>query len=91
MARVAFRARRDDPAGCDLAATLSDHRELSDALGRVHFESVRVEPDGTPVIRHLGGSVVWILLPPLTRATPFEEEQARMAADALRAFIAAPT
>jgi hypothetical protein len=88
MAGVRFRARRDDAAGQRLAERLSDDAGLSEALKAVDFESVRVEADGTPVIRHLGGSVVWVLLPPILRATPLVEDQARSAAAALRAFAA---
>ena len=59
---------------------------LADRLSAVHFEAIRVEPDGRPVIRHLGGSVVWILFPPLVRRIPFVDEQARATVEALRAF-----
>jgi hypothetical protein len=49
---------------------------------------VRVEPDGSPVIRHMGGSVVWMLFPPLVRPIPLVEEQARETLGALEAFAA---
>ena len=52
----------------------------------MHFERIRVEPDGRPVIRHMGGSVVWMLIPPLARGVPLVPEQARASVDALRAF-----
>jgi hypothetical protein len=89
MRGVRFRAGRNDVDGRRLAAGLSEDRRLSEALSAVHFESVRVQADGTPVIRHLGGSVVWVLVPPVIRATPLEEDQASSIAGALRAFAAA--
>jgi hypothetical protein len=55
----------------------------------VHFDRVRVEPDGSPVIRHMGSSVVWMLFPPLVRPIPLVEEQARETLGALEAFAAA--
>ena len=47
-------AKRGDgrPVGEQLGADV----RLGELLGRVHFERIRVEPDGRPVIRHLGGS-----------------------------------
>jgi hypothetical protein len=86
MTAVRFRARSGDAAGAALATALGEDLALREALTAVHFESVRVTPDGRPVIRHLGGSLVWVLLPPVTRATPLVPEQARAAAAALEAF-----
>ena len=86
---VTFRARPRDEQGKRLAATLDGDEGLQNALGRVHFDQVRVEPDGTPVIRHMGGSVVWMLFPPLVRPIPLVEDQARKTLEALRAFAAA--
>jgi hypothetical protein len=87
--RVAFRSRRGDAAGMRLAGKLESDEALQAALRKVHFEAVRVEPDGRPVIRHLGGSVVWVLFPPLVRTVPLVPEQAEAVARALAAFTAA--
>jgi hypothetical protein len=89
LSGVGFRARRRDPETVRLARVLSEDRRLRDALKDVHFERIRVEPDGTPVIRHMGGSVVWILFPPLVRAIPLVDEQAKAALRALDAFARA--
>lgn len=86
---VSFRARSRDEPGKRLAATLDADERLQNALARVHFDRVRVEPDGSPVIRHMGGSVVWMLFPPLVRPIPLVEEQARETLRALEAFAAA--
>ena len=67
MQGVRFRARRGDDAASRLAAELSADGELGKALGDVHFERLTVEPDGRPVIRHMGGSVVCLLFPPVAR------------------------
>ena len=91
LQRVAFRARRGDERGAALAARLNSDEGLQRALVRVHFESIRVEPDGRAVIRHMGGSVVWILFPPLVRPVPLVDEQARATLDALDAFARAGT
>jgi hypothetical protein len=72
-----------------LAAALSADERLGEALGRVHFERVAVEPEGRPVIRHMGGSLVWVLFPPIVRATPLPPEQARETVRALEAFARA--
>jgi len=85
---VSFRARSRDEPGKRLAAALDGDWQLQSALARVHFDRVRVEPDGAPVIRHMGGSVVWMLFPPLVRPIPFVEEQARETLGALEAFAA---
>ena len=89
LSAVDFRARAGDPVGRALAQRLRDDAALGEALHAVHFESIRIEPDGRPVLRHLGGSLVWVLFPPLVRAVPFVEEQARASVRALEAFAAA--
>jgi hypothetical protein len=85
---VSFAARRGDEAGERLAARLATDERLSRALADVHFERVRIDPDGRAVIRHMGGSVVWVLFPPLVRAVPLVRAQAEASADALAAFAA---
>jgi len=89
MRGVAFRARRGDETGGRIAAGLGGDARLAEALGRVHFERIRVEQDGRPVIRHLGGSVVWILFPPLVKRIPFVPEQVQATLAAFEAFAAA--
>ena len=90
MRGMTFRPRgRGDADGEALAAALSADAGLARALGRVHFEEVSVLPDGRPVIRHLGGSVVWVLFPPVVRPTPLPPEQGREIVAALDAFAAA--
>lgn len=86
LRRIAFRARGRDAAGGRLAAQLESDPGLAEALRRVHFDRIRVEPDGRPVIRHMGGSLVWVLFPPVVRPIPFLDEQARATASALEAF-----
>jgi hypothetical protein len=86
---VSFRARSRDERGKRLAVALDGDERLQAALARVHFDRVRVEPDGSPVIRHMGGSVVWMLFPPLVRPIPLVEEQARETLGALEAFAVA--
>lgn len=83
---VAFRARRGDAAGRALAQRLEGERELCEHLARVHFEEIRVEPDGTPVIRHMGGSLVWLLFPPLVKRIPLVPDQGRASVHALETF-----
>jgi hypothetical protein len=83
---VDFRARGHDEAGRLLGARLEQDEQLQRALAAVHFDRVRVEPDGRPVIRHMGGSVVWILFPPLVRPVPLVREQRRAAVNALEEF-----
>ncbi|MBD0289723.1 MAG: DUF3156 family protein [Thermoleophilia bacterium] len=83
---VAFRPRRRDGESARLAAWLGSDARLQRALRGVHFEAVRVDPDGRPVIRHMGGSVVWLLFPPLVRPVPFAPEQVEPVVAALRAF-----
>ena len=89
MRGVAFRASRGDRAGRQLADELVSNATLAGALGRVHFERVRVEPDGRPAIRHLGGSIVWIVFPPIVKKIPFVPEQVQATLDAFDAFAAA--
>lgn len=89
MKGVRFRAKRGDAAGERLAQRLGADAALVEALARVDFERIRIEGDGRPVIRHLGGSVVWVLFPPLVRRIPFVPEQARATVAALDAFAAA--
>jgi hypothetical protein len=90
MQGVKFRARRgDDESASRLAAALSADAELGEALSAVHFERLAVEPDGRPVIRHMGGSVVWLLIPPVVRTTPLPEGQPEAMIAALDAFARA--
>lgn len=86
LTRVAFRARRGDAAGEALARRLDGDPGLQRALAAVHFERLRVEPDGRAVVRHMGGSVVWVLFPPVVRPVAFSAEQARATVRALEAF-----
>jgi hypothetical protein len=72
-----------------LAPALSADERLGEALARVDFERISVEPEGRPVIRHMGGSLVWVLFPPIVRATPLPPEQARETVAALDAFARA--
>jgi hypothetical protein len=88
---VRFRPRRrGDPAAVRLADALSSDAGLGEALGRVHFERVWVRRDGRPVIRHLGGSVVWVLFPPVVRTTPLPAGQPQEILRALHAFRVVP-
>jgi hypothetical protein len=84
MSGVVCRTRRRDPAGAELARRLESDQPVADAIRAVHFERIRVEPDGRATIRHMGGSVVWMLFPPVVRPIPFVEGQARATVDALR-------
>ena len=86
---IAFRPRRGDQAGHQLARRLEENRQLVERLTKVHFEALRVEPDGRAVIRHMGGSVVWILFPPLVKGIPLVAEQVRATIAALEAFAEA--
>ena len=89
MQGVRFRARGGDDVASRLAAELSADAELGRALGDVHFERVAVEPDGRPVIRHMGGSVVWLLIPPVARTTPLPAGQPEAMVRALDEFARA--
>jgi hypothetical protein len=94
MQGVRFRARGDDAAAARLAAELSADARLGKALADVHFERLAVEPDGRPVIRHMGGSVVWLLIPPVVRTSPLPPGQPEAMVRALDEFTragAAPT
>jgi hypothetical protein len=86
MQGVKFRAHRGDEAGSRLAAELSADAGLSKALAEVHFERLAVEPAGRPVIRHMGGSVVWVLIPPVVRSTPLPTGQPEAMVRALDEF-----
>lgn len=89
LSRIAFRASGGDEAGRRLAERLERNEALARALAAVHFERIRVEPDGRAAIRHVGGSLVWVLFPPLVRPVPLIEEQAEATARALTAFAEA--
>jgi hypothetical protein len=89
MQGVRFRAHRGDDAGAAVAEALSDDAALGAALGDVHFEHLAVDRDGHPVIRHLGGSLVWFALPPVRRATPLPPGQPEAIVTALDAFARA--
>jgi hypothetical protein len=86
MQGVRFRARGGDEAGSRLAAELSADAGLGKALAEVHFERLAVDPDGRPVIRHMGGSVVWVLIPPVVRTTPLPAGQPEAMVRALDEF-----
>jgi hypothetical protein len=86
---VSFRARRGDEEGRRLAERLEQDDRLAETLAKVDFDRIRIQPDGRPVIRHMGGSVVWMLFPPLVRPVPLVDEQARAIVDALDAFAQA--
>ena len=88
---VSFKAKGSDPAARRLAELLSGDERLGEALGSVDFETLAVRPDGRPAIRHLGGSVVWVLVPPIVRATPLPRGQAAAMTHALDALAAAGT
>ncbi len=89
LAGITFHARRGDDAGKRLAARLAAESELVEKLAAVHFERVRVDPDGRAVIRHLGGSLVWIAFPPLIKAIPLVPDQVKATDAALTAFARA--
>lgn len=86
MRGISFRAAPRDQAGQRVAARLEADPVLVQKLSAVHFQQVRVDPGGRAVLRHLGGCLVWILLPPVTRPVPLVVEQARAALAALEAF-----
>jgi hypothetical protein len=86
---VEFRPRDGDAAGAELARRLVADPALGNSLRAVHFERIRVEPDGRPVVRQMGGSVVWMLFPPMVRPVPLVPEQAEATVRALEAFAAA--
>jgi Protein of unknown function (DUF3156) len=88
MRGVRFRAKRGDRAGKRLAEHLGSDARLAGRLAQVHFERIRVDSDGRPVIRHLGGSVVWVLFPPLVKQIPLVPEQVDATLAALDAFAA---
>lgn len=84
--RLSFRASRGDAAGQAVAQRLETDAGLQRALREVHFEQIRVEPDGRAVIRHMGGSLVWLLFPPMARPIAISDEQVRRTIAGLRAF-----
>jgi Protein of unknown function (DUF3156) len=86
---VRFRARSGHPDASSLAEALSGDDALATALGEVHFERVAVDADGRPVIRHMGGSIVWVMFPPIVRATPLPPGQPEAIVAALEAFTRA--
>jgi hypothetical protein len=86
---VRFRARGGHPDATSLAEALSGDDALATALGEVHFERVAVDADGRPVIRHMGGSIVWVMFPPIVRATPLPPGQPEAIVAALEAFTRA--
>ncbi len=89
LSRVSFRPRRGDPRGMSVARRLDGDPGVQRALAAVHFQQVRVEPEGRPVVRHVGGCVVWVLFPPFVRAVPLVRDQARATVRALEALAAA--
>ena len=89
MRGMAFRARGGEANAEALARSLSENARLGEKLGNVHFDRVRVDPDGRPVITQIGGSIVWMLFPPLVRPVPLVPAQAKATAEALEAFAAA--
>jgi len=91
LERVEFRARRGDAAGARVAALVNRDDPLQRALDDVHFERIAIEPDGRVAIRQMGGSVVWVLFPPVVRGIPLVEDQARATVAALDAFAALGT
>jgi Protein of unknown function (DUF3156) len=86
LQRVEFKPRRGDRGGAELAARLNASQPVQDALAKVHFDAVRIDPDGRAVIACVGGSVVWMIFPPLSRGVPLVPEQAKATVDALGAF-----
>jgi Protein of unknown function (DUF3156) len=86
---VSFSAARGDEPGERLAERLEADEQLLRALADVHFERVRVDPDGRAVIRHMGGSVVWLLFPPVARTTPLPAGQPEAMVRALDEFARA--
>jgi hypothetical protein len=89
MRGVRFRPRRGDETGRRLAERLGADPQLAEHLSRVHFERIRVEPDGRPVIRHMGGSLVWLLFPPLVKRVPLVPEQVAATIAAMQSFVEA--
>ncbi len=85
---IEFRGKRGDAAGRELAARLAADEVLVERLSAVHFEQIRVDPEGRAVIRHLGGSLVWIAFPPLVKAIPLVPDQVSATIAALAAFAA---
>ncbi len=86
MHGVRFKPRRGDQAGSRLAGRLEADEQLARRLAAVHFERIRIEPDGKAVIRHMGGSLVWILFPPVIKAIPLVADQVRATIAAMERF-----
>jgi Protein of unknown function (DUF3156) len=86
---VVFKHRRGDEAGHRLAGRLGADAQLAERLAAVHFERIRIEPDGRPVIRHMGGSLVWLLFPPLVKGIPLVPEQVHATIAAMERFAEA--
>lgn len=87
MRGVAFRPRRKDPDAVALSERLAADDNLATRIADVHFEQVRVDPDGRPVIRHMGGSLVWLLFPPMARPVAISPEQVAATVRALERFV----
>jgi hypothetical protein len=89
MQGMSFRPRTGDDEAVRLAGRLAADERLAEALGAVHFEQIRVEPDGRAVIRHMGGSLVWLLFPPMTRPIAISADQIAATVAGLDAFARA--
>jgi hypothetical protein len=87
LKRIDFHAKRSDAGAGRLAERLGSDRALFRALSAVHFEQIRIDPDGRPMIRHMGGSLVWLLFPPMARPVPLVAEQVQATVASLEAFI----
>jgi hypothetical protein len=86
MQGIAFRPKGKDPRARHVADLLAGDAELASRIAEVHFEQVRVDPDGRPVIRHMGGSLVWLLFPPMARPVVISPEQVTATVRALDRF-----
>lgn len=84
-----FRPRRGDVPGQRLSIELRRDARILHHLQPLHWQRIRIEPDGTPVIRHMGGAVVWVVVPPMTRPVPLVPEQAQALGDMVEAFAGA--
>lgn len=83
---IEFRPKGRNPEAARVASHLQADPALSAALAEVHFEQIRVDPDGRPAIRHMGGSLVWMLFPPMIRPIPLVPEQVSATVRAIEAF-----
>jgi len=86
---IEFRGRSRDKEGDALARRLGEDERLVHAIADVHFERIRIDPDGRPALRHMGGSLVWFLFPPMTRPVPLVPAQVHATVRAMEAFAAA--